>query len=306
MSSRISADFGPADAALPAAIQPHSPPASPKLTRVWVLQLGLLFAALFWLIAWHWETALSMVDIWWTSETFAHGMVVYPASLWLIWRKRNELAKLPVEPCYWALVPLTGACFGWLVATAGGVQAGQHFCLVVAIALLPWLVLGTRVARTIAFPLAFTLLAAPIGDFLMPIMMQHTADVTVAALRLIGMPVYREGLHFVIPSGRWSIVEACSGLRYLIASGVLGCLFAYLTYQSPWRRAAFIAASIMAPIVANWVRAFMIVMIGHYSGMTLAVGVDHLIYGWVFFGFVMLLLAYVGSRFVLEVLLGGR
>ncbi len=39
----------------------------------------------------------------------------------------------------------------------------------------------------------------------------------------------------------------------------------------------------------------MIVMIGHLSDNRLAVGVDHLIYGWVFFGVVMLLLFWIGS-----------
>jgi EpsI family protein len=39
----------------------------------------------------------------------------------------------------------------------------------------------------------------------------------------------------------------------------------------------------------------MIVMIGHLSDMKLATGVDHLLYGWVFFGIVMLLLFWVGS-----------
>ena len=51
----------------------------------------------------------------------------------------------------------------------------------------------------------------------------------------------------------------------------------------------------MLPIIANGLRAYMIVMIGHLSGMKLAVGVDDLIYGWVFFGLVMLLLFWVGS-----------
>jgi len=37
------------------------------------------------------------------------------------------------------------------------------------------------------------------------------------------------------------------------------------------------------------------VMIGHLSGMKLAVGIDHLIYGWIFFGVVMLLLFWLGS-----------
>ena len=40
----------------------------------------------------------------------------------------------------------------------------------------------------------------------------------------------------------------------------------------------------------------MIVMIGHLSGNKLAVGVDHLIYGWVFFGIVMMAMFMIGAR----------
>ena len=50
------------------------------------------------------------------------------------------------------------------------------------------------------------------------------------------------------------------------------------------------------PIVANWLRAYMIVMLGHLSSNRLAVGVDHLIYGWLFFGVVMLLMFWIGSH----------
>ena len=57
----------------------------------------------------------------------------------------------------------------------------------------------------------------------------------------------------------------------------------------------FMSAAILVPIVANWLRAYMIVMLGHLSNNRLAVGVDHLIYGWIFFGLVMLLLFWVGS-----------
>ena len=49
------------------------------------------------------------------------------------------------------------------------------------------------------------------------------------------------------------------------------------------------------PIFANFLRAYMIVMIGHLSSMKLAVGVDHFIYGWVFFGVVIGLLFWLGS-----------
>ena len=146
------------------------------------------------------------------------------------------------------------------------------------------------------FPLLFLFFAVPLGEFMREPMMLWTADFTVAALRLSGIPVYREGLQFVIPSGSWSVVEACSGVRYLIASFMVGSLFAYLNYRSWQRRALFIGVAIVVPIVANWLRAYMIVMLGHLSGNTLAVGVDHLLYGWVFFGVVVMLMFFIGAR----------
>ena len=58
----------------------------------------------------------------------------------------------------------------------------------------------------------------------------------------------------------------------------------------------FVGISILVPVVANWLRAYMIVMLGHLSGNELATGADHLVYGWVFFGVVMLLMFMIGAR----------
>jgi EpsI family protein len=132
---------------------------------------------------------------------------------------------------------------------------------------------------------------------MVPTLIDWTADFTVAAVRASGVPVLRDGTTFQIPTGAWSIVEACSGVRYLIASFTVGVLYAYLSYRTWTRRIAFVAASLMVPIVANWLRAYGIVMIGHLSNNRLAVGVDHIIYGWIFFGLVMLLLFWAGTLF---------
>src|SRR6185369_4407333 len=80
-----------------------------------------------------------------------------------------------------------------------------------------------------------------------------------------------------------------------IASITVGALFAYLSYQKPWKRILFVVLSVIVPIIANGMRAYMIVMIAHLSDMKLALGIDHLIYGWLFFGIVMLLLFWIGS-----------
>jgi len=262
---------------------------------VWRLRLGLLFGSLAWVIAWYWDAARSMAEVWWRSETFAHGFVVYPIACWLIWRKRSELEQVS---CGFSTAGFFGvllAGFAWLLGELGGVEAARHFGFVLLVACTTWAVLGTSLAKAIAFPLTFTLLAVPVGEFMLPMLIEHTADFTVGALRLTGIPVYREGNNFVVPSGHWSVVETCSGLRYLIASVTLGLLYAYLSYRSTLRRVVFVGASIVVPIVANWVRAYAIVMIGHLSGMKYAVGVDHLLYGWLFFGIVMLFLFWIGS-----------
>src|SRR5258706_16017176 len=139
---------------------------------------------------------------------------------------------------------------------------------------------GREVAGAIGFPLGFLVLGVPMGEGLIPPMMDWTADFTVRALQFSGIPVFREGLFFTIPSGNWSVVEGCSGVRYLIASLTVGVLFAYLSYRRTWKRLLFAAMSIVVPIIANGMRAYLIVMIAHLSNNQLAHGVDHFIYGW--------------------------
>ncbi|MDD5330401.1 MAG: exosortase A [Sulfuricella sp.] len=264
-------------------------------SRDWLYAGALATGAIVWLLAWYWPTAWSIVSIWMRSETFAHGFLIFPVSAYLVWSRRRELAALTPQPDYRVLPLLAAFGFSWMLASLAGVLIVQHYSLVIMIPLLVWLVLGSAVARALAFPLLFLLFAVPVGEFLLPPLMAYTADFTVFALQLTGIPVYRDGLFFAIPSGQWSVIEACSGLRYLISSVTLGWLYAYLTYRSTWRRAVFIALSMVVPIVANGLRAYMIVMIGHLSGMKLATGVDHVIYGWVFFSLVTLLLFWFGS-----------
>jgi exosortase A len=266
------------------------------LPAAWKTPLLLTALILCWVFLLYWKTAWSMAATWERSETFAHGFLVLPIVLWLIWRRRESLAEecpSPSRRAAWALFPLGLA---WGLGDLAAANALAQLAFVGLLAGSVAAVLGRRVARKLAFPLGFLAFAVPMGEFLIPLLMDWTARATVLGLRLSGVPVYREGLDFVIPSGNWSVVEACSGIRYLIASVMVGTLFAYVNFRSLKRRLAFIALSVAVPILANWVRAYGIVMLGHLSGNRLATGVDHLVYGWLFFGLVVTLLLFIGSR----------
>jgi exosortase A len=257
--------------------------------------LALLFAFAL-IIACYWSTAVGMVEIWERSGTFTHAFLVLPISLWLVWRLRGALAQFTPSPAPWMAVPLLLVGVLWLLGELVAVNVVTQFALVSMLVLSVPMLLGMPLARAITFPLLFLYFCVPFGEFVMPRLMQWTADITVLGVRLSGVPVYQEGLQFVIPSGHWSVVEACSGIRYLIASVCIGVLFAYLNYSSLKRRVLFVIAAIFVPLIANWIRAYGIVMLGHVSGNQLATGFDHLIYGWVFFGIVMMLLFMVGMR----------
>lgn len=266
------------------------------LPKAW--RLPLLALALAWLLLgmFYFATGAGMVEIWNRSETFAHAWVVPPISAWLIWRRRVELASITPRPAprwLWLLLP-TGLL--WLLGDLASANAATQFALVgMAVVLVPAFI-GNEAAARIVFPLGFLFFAVPFGDFLTPWLMERTADFAVLALRASGIPVFREALEFVIPTGSWSVVQACSGIRYLMASVMVGTLFAYLNYRTSTKRWAFVVVAIVTPLIANWLRAYMIVMLGHLSGNKLAVGVDHIIYGWVFFGIIMLAMFMIGAR----------
>jgi len=268
----------------------------PVFPAHWRTPLAALVALWVAIVVLYGHTALGMASIWSRSDTYAHGFVVPLISLWLIWRMRYSLAPLRPQPSRLAWLFMLGAAGLWLAGDLVAVNVVTQFALVLLLVLAVPAVLGWPVAMAMAFPLGFLFFAVPMGDFMLPQLMEWTADFTVVALRWSGIPVYREGLQFVIPSGSWSVVEACSGIRYLIASITVGCLFAYLSYRSLTKRLIFVGVAILVPLVANWLRAYMIVMIGHLSGNELATGVDHLIYGWVFFGIVIMLMLFIGAR----------
>lgn len=261
-----------------------------KITNLFIIYSVLIVLPLIFF-----QTSQSMISVWNNNETFTHGFLIFPISFWLIWQKKENLNQLNPDIELRLLFIIFPILFFWYISKIVGVNITQQFALILLIPSTLWLLLGRKILKVVLFPILFLFFAVPFGQSLIPPLMEFTANFTVFMVKLTGIPIYQDGLFFTLPSGTWSVVEECSGVRYLIASFVLGTLFAYTSYSSKKKRVIFVLISILVPIVANSLRAFGIVMIGHFSGMTLATGVDHLIYGWIFFGVVIFLLFFIGS-----------
>ncbi|KAB2970196.1 exosortase A [Zoogloea sp.] len=237
-----------------------------------------------------------VLEAWETLPSHAHGYVVLLVVAYLLWIKRAQLVQVKCRPSLKGLVVLNllgmAALLGNMVSVAALVQFAVVFMIFAAV----WAIAGDRAARLTLGPLSFLIFAVPFGHDVLPILMNWTADATVVALRESGVPVYQEGRNFVIPSGRWSVIEACGGIRYLMTSIFIGAFFAYLTYTRPLKRALFMVWALIMPLIANWIRAYMIVMVAHLTGNEWGLGMSHLALGWLIFGVAIFVSFAIGAR----------
>lgn len=261
-------------------------------------RLAWFSIALAWigiLITYRSQAAL-VVEAWETLPSHAHGYVVLLVAAYLAWGKRDALASTPLAPAKTGFIALmlSGATgfAGEMVSAGVVVQFAIVFMLMSAV----WAVMGNQAFRILVGPLCFLLFAIPFGHDILPVLMDWTANATVIGLRASGVPVLQQDRNFIIPSGSWSVVEACAGIRYLLTSFFVGSIFAYITYTKWYKRFFFILWMLVLPLFTNWLRAYTIVMAAHLSNNQWGLGLSHLAFGWVIFGLTVLGSFAVGSR----------
>src|SRR5438874_2100192 len=150
-----------------------------------------------------------------------------------------------------------------------------HALCVVAITLLFfWAVGGARSLKHFAFPIAFTLIAVPwVTPIEQPIvqgLMRIVAMISSEAVALFGIPARLEGHLIRIPDGLVGVNEACSGVRSLQTSLMIGLLFGELKRLSIPRRIALVIAAAAIAFTGNCIRAFFLVWVAATKNVTAA------------------------------------
>lgn len=279
-----------------AAISP--PLAAAGLPAAWRTPLAALAASVLSLVAVTAQSWGAMLHQWWNIDTYNHLLLVPFIVAWLVALKEDDLARLAPQPFWPALVPVAAALALWrageglginLVAQAGAVGAVQAALVTV---------LGLRVAAVLALPIAFAAFLVPFGDEIIPPLQHLTAEIAIALTHASGVPAQIEGIHIHTPAGLFIVAEACSGVKFLVAMATLGVLVCATRFRR-WRtRAAFMAACVIVPMLANGVRAWATIFVAQYVGAEKATGFDHIVYGWVFFAIILAVLLGAAWRFV--------
>ncbi len=267
------------------------------ISRAWrreYIWLGIGWAII---LALFWRDAADMAAIWWDSSTFNHCLLILPILWWLVDQRKEALAQ--IEPRAWVsgLLWLGAGAFGWLLGDAAGVALARHAGLIMMLQGAVATLLGPNVVRALLFPLFYSLFLIPFGEEFVPALQTVTAKMCMWLLSLTGIPAHIEGIYISTPTALFRVAEACSGVKFLVAMVALGALVANLCFNGWWRRAAFMAACVVIPIIANGLRAFGTIYIAHHGNTDFAASFDHVFYGWIFFGIVIALVLGAGWPF---------
>ncbi len=261
-----------------------------KHVALFLIALGLM------LFAWQ-ETVLHLFNIVWTVDTFSHGVLIPFVSMGLIYLRKDALAQ--IEPKFWApgAILLAGASFLWFASHILEIYIVGHIAIVTAVQAIALIIFGPVFYRNMLFPFLFLYLIVPFGDSLLPILQTTTAKMAIFLLDVLGVEFEADGVLITLSSGVYEVARACAGIKFLFTSLVTGILLANLAYKNWKGRLVIIVVSAIIPVFANALRVLGILLISEVTDQSFAKGVDHIVYGWGFLSFVLIILISIAYKF---------
>ncbi len=233
------------------------------------------------------ESLAFLFSRWFGTDDYSHGIFVPLISAFLIWRSRNRLLQVPREKSWWGLGVITAGLFLYVVGELSTLFVVLHASLWIVMVGLAVTLLGIRGTRTIAFPLGYLLTAIPLPTFfyagLSSQLQLWSSSLGVGCLQLVGVMAFQEGNVIDLGPVQLQVVEACSGIRYLLPLSSLALLCAYSFKDQMWKRAVLVLSAIPISILTNGFRIGMIGVLVELYGKGAAEGFYHLFEGWVVF-----------------------
>lgn len=248
------------------------------------VRLALIFISF---ILVYYNTFNSLIKIWNSNEDYSHGFIILPISLYLIWRNKDSILSLKPSPTFmgyfflglWALVYLAGM--------VGKISTLTNLSMILFPLGAFSFLLGGEAAYLILFPSFFMIFMFPIPSEVYtritnPLLLIST-DLSFRFLSLFEIPIMKEGNLLTLPNYSMEVVNACSGIRSMIAIMAITLLAGYMSISSKILRSIFFLISIPIAMFGNVVRISITALIAYYLSPKLAEGYSHTFAGIVTF-----------------------
>ncbi len=233
-------------------------PADQVFSRTACIKIAIVVFLLAGLNFWQFQR---LIAGWRIDPNWSHGFLIPLFSLYLIYTRWDQLKSAKPQTCLWGLPIFLLSLIALIYSFY---PLGTYwFCQLSMIPLFLGVVLylaGPAVLRITWVPIVYLVLAIPIPDILYQDiatpLQELAAQSTTVILRLcnVTIDVRASSLNITSISGKihpLQVVEACSGVRSLMAFVALSAAMAYIDDRPVWQRLVLIFSSLPITILCN-------------------------------------------------------
>jgi len=258
----------------------------------------LIGAAAIWLYA---GTAKELFASWLSDGNYAHGIVVAPVALAIVYSKRRTLAQTPVQPSLAGNALLAAGVAVYALSRWSDVTFLAGLSMVIVIAGLVWTFAGWRMLREVAFPIAFLMFMTPPPDFFVERIgapLQRASCSYAAMLAgMLGLDVESRGVMLFANGLTFEVDLPCSGIRAINCLTAFSAVLAYMAHTSRLGRSAIFLAAVPLAFAANVLRVLIVIIVANIDAVRPDVMRFHDVSGPVLFLMALAIVILVKRRF---------
>jgi exosortase len=252
--------------------------------------LFIQFVALFAASALLFRETISPLFARWVKwdQDLSHAIPTLCALLFLILRTSSFPYKKDIAAVRLLLITSLGLLsLGWLLFALANITILANIIILLCI---PTVIAASYSMQTMRYflpSLGVLFFTIPLFSQINNILVLLSANVVGFLVTLFGMTALIDGQSIYIPSGHIYIADGCSGLRYLTIAMLLGYILAILNNYTIKRTIITLCIAATLGLSANWIRIFLLVVIGDLTEMKSSLMHDHEFFGWALFASIM-------------------
>ena len=230
---------------------------------------------------------LSRMIAQWNSNDYTYCYFIPIIIAYVIFEKRNIIKELHVTHQWLGIIPFAIGIFLYWLGELGGEYYTLYVSLLFIIIGITILHIGCERTRSLLFVFILMMAMFPFPTFIytkLSVNLQLiSSQLGTAMLQVVGLPAYREGNIIDLGFRKLQVVDACSGIRYLMPLMVLGLIVAYFVKGSLWKKIFLVFSTIPLAIFMNGTRIALAAISATYLRPEISDGILHDFTGFVFF-----------------------
>ena len=266
----------------------------PKHFTIAALLLSIGFLALYF------ETFASILEVWSTKNDYHHGYLIFVTIIYLLISDRHNIYSFANKPNYFFLLLTLLLSLSWSIFSYLGIEILCQLLLPAIILSTCGALFGGQLFLRLLLPFSLIYLSIPVWDYLREPLQYLTTTVAGNTLNYFGIPAFISGYYVEIPNGNFEVAGGCAGIRYLTAGLTVAIVYSHWFCSQLKDRVLIITLGILLSLISNWLRVFIIIVIGYQTDMKSPLIEDHNNFGWILFAGILLLFFLLAKRLVPE------